>query len=235
MNDSFPPLSAARFGRRQRRVMPHSGRSPAPSASAPPSGAAPIGRAVDFSRPRRAEAVFACGIRGGCATRRYRHHQQPPAGREREGIGRFALRSIAESEDPVVLCDGGSCADQPFPPATAPSPRTEGSSAALLARALGLLRAGARFCRSRCGQRSRHLAASRSPSYRITRHAAGCRAPSDAKYIYNFWRPITERSNHGLNICGLQTSRAGRKLVRLGLRARSSEPLILIPEHRLRR
>jgi putative copper resistance protein D len=71
--------------------------------------------------------------------------------------------------------DGRSCTDQSLPPAAAPSPRTAAIGSARRARALGALRAGAWFCCSCRGQRSRYLAAGHSPPQRMTRHTARSR------------------------------------------------------------
>ncbi len=80
-----------------------------------------------------------------------------------EALAGHALRPTAESEDPVVFGDGRSCADQPFPPGAAASPRTAVIGSDRRTRSLGALRAGAWCCRYRRGQRPRHLAAGHAP------------------------------------------------------------------------
>ena len=123
-----------------------------------PSGAAWIPVARDVV-PRFSHMGYAA-VASACRDRRDQH---AAAGRQRRSAGWHVLRPTAESEDPVVFGDGRSCADQPFPPAAAPSPRTAVIGSDRCARSLGALRAGAWCCCSCRGQRSRHLAASHSP------------------------------------------------------------------------
>jgi putative copper resistance protein D len=66
---------------------------------------------LDFPCSRRAAAVLAHGICRGCATRRHRRNQCSSPGRQFWSARPYALRSTAESQDPVVLAYGRSCAD----------------------------------------------------------------------------------------------------------------------------